>query len=354
MNLRGTQRNAFTLIELLVVVAIIALLISILLPSLGAAREAARAVVCGTTLRGFGGGLNTYAMENRDGIPGTTTSGLRLESRLPPGQGGIEESKMPCQAHDWMTPILSPGMEMPGNRAEKFKFLFDKFRCPSQSYTAIPYGTQPGFATMTATSYLMPMYFQWLGQADGVGRVLGYYDRANLVPMYAKPGRHYPPAAFEVRMDHYTPRIDKVGTAARKIFAADGTRFVDPTTGLLDYDAVPLPNYFGCFATAGAWWSSDKSYGPAPNSKNWSNLTVPGVPGGSGQNIGVSYRHGARGPAADVHSNKGTINAVFFDGHVDRLNDRQSREIHLWYPKGGVVTAPTEGMTEVPADFVIP
>ncbi len=65
----GRERPAFTLIELLVVVAIIALLISILLPSLARARELSRRSVCQANLKGMGTGFHTYANENSDDFP---------------------------------------------------------------------------------------------------------------------------------------------------------------------------------------------------------------------------------------------------------------------------------------------
>ena len=58
------KKNAFTLIELLVVVAIIALLISILLPSLSSAREQGKKAVCLANLRGIGLATNQYANED--------------------------------------------------------------------------------------------------------------------------------------------------------------------------------------------------------------------------------------------------------------------------------------------------
>lgn len=66
---RRTSRNArriggFTLIELLVVVAILAVLISILLPTLGRAKDVARATLCKTNLAGLARANMMYADDN--------------------------------------------------------------------------------------------------------------------------------------------------------------------------------------------------------------------------------------------------------------------------------------------------
>ena len=61
--------KAFTLVELLVVISIIALLLSILLPSLRRAREQAKMSLCMNNARQLNMGLNLYTQDNGNLLP---------------------------------------------------------------------------------------------------------------------------------------------------------------------------------------------------------------------------------------------------------------------------------------------
>ncbi len=69
MSYKIAKSNGFTLIELLVVISIIALLVGILLPALGAARKAARSSVCLSNERQIGVAIGAYSSTNNDFIP---------------------------------------------------------------------------------------------------------------------------------------------------------------------------------------------------------------------------------------------------------------------------------------------
>jgi prepilin-type N-terminal cleavage/methylation domain-containing protein len=86
MSRNRLARLAFTLIELLVVVAIIAILLSVLLPTMSRARAQAKRLKCLANLRAIGEGYHNYAANDfpKNMFPGSTALG-KWGFRVAPG-----------------------------------------------------------------------------------------------------------------------------------------------------------------------------------------------------------------------------------------------------------------------------
>lgn len=113
-----SRRAAFTLIELLVVVAIIALLISILLPALSHAREQARSVKCRANLSSQGKALVMYTIDtdHYPGHHGYTSKSVAWAPRL---RTYIENNR----TRDFVDPAFSGKESGPGQQI---------FWCPTE------------------------------------------------------------------------------------------------------------------------------------------------------------------------------------------------------------------------------
>jgi prepilin-type N-terminal cleavage/methylation domain-containing protein/prepilin-type processing-associated H-X9-DG protein len=166
------RKSGFTLIELLVVVSIIALLLAILLPTLGHARDQAKQVVCCSNLRQIGIGLTGYMGEYNGRPPiSYADNGTSYHD----GWGGAWE----CIARQNLG-IITDATQYQYNTTDavrKVKIM----RCPT--LPPVPGGTAP------LTYYCMANYTSDTGTSQGPTVInTGAAGDPGLAPTYPDSG----------------------------------------------------------------------------------------------------------------------------------------------------------------------
>ncbi len=321
------DRSGFTLIELLVVISIIALLIGILLPALGAARRAAQAAVCLGNERSLGQAVATYATDNRNYLPGPNTSGAYLWDNNAYRSNRPSE---PVQSWDWISPTLGDAIGFSSDPIERYKDIFlTEFKCPSNDltydyqYTGASLGVQA--QNLSVSSYASPQGFQG-------GSKQGQY-RINF-PIGATFN-----SAFEIDPQTYElvkgvgMKMDAMGPPSTKMWAMDGSRYVT-NDGRVSFDTQIKGNsYGGNFMVRSPALATPASGGSPYKVDQAGQLQA--------SSLRTGFRHNAR------------MNGVFLDGHADSFDNETSRDPTFYFPSGSKVKSASYFVADVnPGDIV--
>ncbi|MBC7783503.1 MAG: hypothetical protein H7144_06655 [Burkholderiales bacterium] len=301
---------------MLVVIGVIAILISLLLPALGKARAQAQSVACLANLRTLGQAMVMYTSQSRGWLLGsanTTGAPLWDDAGLRPG---ITPSNSPevVDVSDYMGPLIrTMKLNMPDldsldsvKRFQRYREIA-VFQCPSyrgaiqSEFTASGAGAGQAISYNSALAFLLRPF-----------RGSAYSGKSNM------PGTPYWRAPA-----NYQPKITSIGQTTQKIFLADGGKWSNGTSAPT-FSITPGASHNDTpFADFGAFTGATKSYGrQVPNNIG----SVPIDP-----RI-FSYRHGIRKSRQATGSYR--MNAVFYDGHAETMDDMQSSNPTYWVPSG--------------------
>ncbi|MFH0980450.1 MAG: prepilin-type N-terminal cleavage/methylation domain-containing protein [Planctomycetota bacterium] len=312
--------TGFTLVELLVVVSIIALLISILLPSLKKARDQAKQVKCLANLNSLSKGNQIYGAEWNSWFLGSpmTTGQQLFPARGWAGAADVNVPRDVVQVWDWAGPMAAQTMQLHWNRAERWRttLITGVFECPSNQLIADAYPAGPpsptgeyaGFGPQRVVSYntMRAMMTRSDGNApEGTSKDV----LPEIFLQYFHPqvgGSEAPPASYQ-------PRLELVGNPSEKIFLADGSRYTEALTGLLDYS-------YDWKGSAGGAFSNCAPTAPDAYLTGFQRSALYPQP------ARYTYRH-SNGPTLGLV-------AVYFDCHGEWMREKQSRWPDPWWPKG--------------------
>jgi prepilin-type processing-associated H-X9-DG protein len=319
-----------------VVIAIIALLVSILLPALAKAMQLARSLVAQANQRAIVQGVNTYATDSKDAMIGSpSTTGFYW---FQPGPAGPVPSARPnpwngtaVQIFDWVGPMAEfMGYDGPGNpavpsennedtRAARFnwyRYQIPWMKDPASQVIASPYVPSAG---PPGTGPLIPFCMSTQFTSTEDPPPFGTGIRPNIRNL------RYP-----------TPiTLNRIGN--QKVAVYDGARYSEVNTQP-DFDDRPTANFGGSFADTGIWFNNNRSVDRS---------AAPGEPlrrafvfGPQGLIFDArvwGFRHGKK--SAEDRSEKQVLgNMAFFDGSVRQFDDGQATNPDYWFPSGTKIT----------------
>jgi len=210
MRIGKKLHKAFTLIELLVVVSVIALLVSILLPSLSNARQTATRTKCLANLHQIGLAMHMYAVQNNDHFPNVIALG-GFTFRAAPGYKNPADPRSFAENYG-LAALLERECEFEGNS--------DVWICTAQPKWMQSLGNTYAFSIAGVlsrpTSALKNMYKQWL--------VWDNYTVVNFIPgIYCGSGSTagYTIPTEQRKIPHAFGRV-KDGVKAVNVLFMDG------------------------------------------------------------------------------------------------------------------------------------
>jgi prepilin-type N-terminal cleavage/methylation domain-containing protein/prepilin-type processing-associated H-X9-DG protein len=336
------KRNAFTLVELLVVIGIIALLISILLPTLANARRNALAVKCLSNLRQCYNALQLYISDNKGFIipiragggspgtwsPSTTPTPLGRPYSLNGIGYGASSNAPGLQTIDaawWMT-FLAPYLSKQSKGGAGDLSLLNASQARSTCFWC------PGWPGVIETSATWTPYGDMNHERTGYSMNYMLSFRSDYPPNSNPATTRYPP-------------ITEWANAGLRAGGQDNGP--DPTLGkwyrmtqiTRPADRCFLADCYHLFLAAPYGSTSPVAAQTLLPTTSQNNPAFSDASGASGQCTFDWYRHGKYpGPgfsgAFDTKGGSVAYNILYFDGHVSKSVDKTDgyRSIRLRYP----------------------